>query len=51
MGAGVEEWKEGDYLLNEWTEWTGEALSDWRVLGQTDEGGVGKEKKEREKRF
>ena len=31
--------KEGGYLLNEWTEWTDEALSDQQVLGQTDEGG------------
>lgn len=39
VGAEVEERKEGDYLLNERTEWTGEALSDWQVLGQADEGG------------
>lgn len=44
----MEGWKEGDYLLNEWTELTGEASSDWRVLGQTDEGG-GRKGKEGER--
>jgi len=46
VGAGKR--KEGDYLLNEWTEWTGEALSDGEVLAQADEGGGWKEG-EREK--
>jgi len=47
--VGVGERKEDDYLLNEWTEWTGEALSDGQVLAQADEGGVGKKMKERKK--
>ena len=46
--VGVGKRKEGDYLLNEWTEWTGEALSDGEVLAQADEGGGWKEG-EREK--
>ena len=33
----VEGKKKEDYLLNEWTEWTGEASLDWQVLAQTNE--------------
>jgi hypothetical protein len=35
--VGEGEKKEDDYLLNEWTEWTGEASLDLQVLAQTNE--------------
>ena len=44
-----EEREEDDNVLNEWTEWTGEASLDRQVLAQTDKEGVGGKIKERER--